>query len=137
MSARVLDGQSLATRMQEEIKPQVAAFTAQHGRPPGLAIVLVGDDPASHVYVNHKVKAGTHAGFRVDLERMPATASLDDVLSLVQRLNGSAVHDGILVQSPLPKAMGAGAEQRVFDAIAPEKDVDGLTLAYDSRANLN
>jgi len=60
MSARVLDGQALAVRMQrDEIGPQVKAFTAQHGRPPGLAIVLVGDDPASHVYVNHKVNAGT------------------------------------------------------------------------------
>ncbi|HZJ32918.1 MAG TPA: bifunctional 5,10-methylenetetrahydrofolate dehydrogenase/5,10-methenyltetrahydrofolate cyclohydrolase [Vicinamibacterales bacterium] len=128
MSARVLDGQALAVRMQrDEIGPQVKAFTAQHGRPPGLAIVLVGDDPASHVYVNHKVKAGTQAGFRVDLERMPAGASLDDVLALVQRLNVSPVHDGILVQSPLPKAMGAGAEQRVFDTIAVEKDVDGFS----------
>jgi methylenetetrahydrofolate dehydrogenase (NADP+)/methenyltetrahydrofolate cyclohydrolase len=128
MSARLLDGQSLATRMQrDEIGPQVKAFTSQHGRPPGLAIVLVGDDPASHVYVNHKVKAGTEAGFRVDLERMPATAALSDVLALVERLNGSAVHDGILVQSPLPKAMGAGAEQQVFDTIAVEKDVDGFS----------
>jgi methylenetetrahydrofolate dehydrogenase (NADP+)/methenyltetrahydrofolate cyclohydrolase len=113
--------------MQKEITPQVTAFAAQHGRPPGLAIVLVGDDPASHVYVNHKVKAGTQAGFRVDLERLPATASLDDVLALVERLNGSAAHDGILVQSPLPKAMGAGAEQKVFDTIAVEKDVDGFS----------
>jgi len=127
MSARVLDGQALANRMQRDIKPEVAAFAARHGRPPGLAIVLVGDDPASHVYVNHKVKAGTEAGFRVDLERLPATASLSDVLALVQRLNGSAVHDGILVQSPLPKAMGAGAEQQVFDTIAVEKDVDGFS----------
>ena len=127
MSARVLDGQGLANRMQEEIKPQVNAFTAEHGRPPGLAIVLVGDDPASHVYVNHKVKAGTVAGFRVDLERLPATASLSDVLALVERLNASAAHDGILVQSPLPKAMGSGAEQKVFDTIAVEKDVDGFS----------
>ena len=127
MTARVLDGQALATRMQQEIKPQIEAFTAQHGRPPGLAIVLVGDDPASHVYVNHKVKAGTHAGLRVDLERLPATASLSDVLALVQRLNASAAHDAILVQSPLPKAMGSGAEQKVFDTIAVEKDVDGFS----------
>ena len=127
MSARVLDGQGLADRMQRDIKPEVAAFATRHGRPPGLAIVLVGEDPASQVYVNHKVKAGTAAGFRVDLERMPATASLADVLGLVERLNRSDVHDGILVQSPLPKAMGAGAEQRVFDTIAAEKDVDGFS----------
>ena len=127
MSARVLDGQGLAERMQRDIKPEVAAFATRHGRPPGLAIVLVGDDPASQVYVNHKVKAGTAAGFRVDLERMPATASLADVLGLVTRLNGSDAHDGILVQSPLPKAMGAGAEQRVFDTIAVDKDVDAFS----------
>ena len=126
MAARVLDGQGLAARMQAEIKPQVEAFAAQHGRPPALAIVLVGDDPASQVYVRHKVQAGRDVGFRVDLERMPAAASLSDVLALVERLNASLVHDGILVQSPLPKAMGAGAEQRVFDTIAAEKDVDGF-----------
>ena len=100
--ARVLDGQALAARMQEEIKPEVAAFAKQHGRPPGLGIVLAGNDPASEVYVGHKVKAGTGAGFRVDLERLPATASLADALALVKRLNASPDHDGILVQSPLP-----------------------------------
>ena len=127
MTARTLDGQALATRMQEEIKPQVKSFVAQHGRPPGLAILLVGDDPASQVYVRNKVRAGGEVGFRVDLERMPATASLADVLGLVEKLNRSDAIDGILVQSPLPKAMGAGAEQRVFDTIAAEKDVDGFS----------
>jgi methylenetetrahydrofolate dehydrogenase (NADP+)/methenyltetrahydrofolate cyclohydrolase len=127
MSARTLDGQALAKSIQEEIRPEVAAFTAQHGRPPGLGIVLVGDDAPSEVYVRNKLKAGSEIGFRADLERLPASATLADTLALVERLNRSAVHDGILVQSPLPKAMGADAEQRIFDAIAPEKDVDGLT----------
>jgi len=127
MSARVLDGQALARAMQEEIRPEVAAFAAQHGRPPGLGIVLVGNDAASEVYVRNKLKAGSAIGFRTDLERLPASATLAEALALVDRLNRSNVHDGILVQSPLPKAMGPGAEQRVFDAIAPEKDVDGLT----------
>ena len=126
MTARVLDGQKLATTMQEEIKPEVAEFVRRNGRPPGLGIVLVGSDPASQVYVRNKVKAGGDVGFRVDLEGMPETATLDDVLGLVDRLNRSAVHDGILVQSPLPKAMGAGAQQRVFDTIAADKDVDGF-----------
>ena len=126
MTARVLDGQALATRMQEEIKPEVAAFARQYGRPPGLGIVLVGSDPASQVYVRHKVKAGGEVGFRVDLETMPESATLADVLGLVERLNQSPVHDGILVQSPLPKSMGAGAQQRVFDTIAADKDVDGF-----------
>jgi methylenetetrahydrofolate dehydrogenase (NADP+)/methenyltetrahydrofolate cyclohydrolase len=129
MSARVLDGQALAVRMQEEIKPEVAAFTKRYGRRPGLGIVLAGNDPASQVYVGHKVKAGTSAGFRVDLERLPETASLDDTLALVRRLNASPDHDGILVQSPLPKAMGRGAEQAVFDTIDPAKDVDGFGAA--------
>jgi methylenetetrahydrofolate dehydrogenase (NADP+) / methenyltetrahydrofolate cyclohydrolase len=126
MTARVLDGQALATRMQEEIKPQVREFVSKHGRPHGLGIVLVGDDPASQVYVRNKVKAGGDVGFRVDLERMRESATLGDVLALVERLNESPVHDGILVQSPLPKAMGAGAQQRVFDTIAADKDVDGF-----------
>ena len=127
MSARVLDGQALARAMQEEIRPEVAAFTSHHGRPPGLGIVLVGDNPASEVYVRNKLKTGSEVGFRADLERLPASATLADTLALVDRLNRSAVHDGILVQSPLPKAMGADAEQRVFDSISPGKDVDGLT----------
>ena len=126
MTARVLDGQALATRMQGEIKPQVAEFVTRYGRPPGLGIVLVGGDPASQVYVRHKVKAGGEVGFRVDLEQMPESATLDDVLGLVERLNQSPVHDGILVQSPLPKAMGPSAQQRVFDTIAADKDVDGF-----------
>jgi methylenetetrahydrofolate dehydrogenase (NADP+) / methenyltetrahydrofolate cyclohydrolase len=129
MSARVLDGQALAVRMQEEIKPEVAAFTKKHGRRPGLGIVLAGHDPASEVYVGHKVKGGTSAGFRVDLERLPESASLADALALVERLNASPDHDGILVQSPLPKGMGLGAEQAVFDTIDPAKDVDGFGAA--------
>ncbi len=141
MTARVLDGQALARTMQEEIRPEVAAFAAEHGRPPGLGIVLVGEDPASEVYVRNKLKAGADIGFRADVERLPASATLADTLALVDRLNRSAAHDGILVQSPLPKTMGADAEQRVFDTIAPEKDVDGLTpvnvgLLVQKRATL-
>jgi methylenetetrahydrofolate dehydrogenase (NADP+) / methenyltetrahydrofolate cyclohydrolase len=127
MSARMLDGQSLGRTIQEEIRPEVEAFRSEHGRPPGLGIVLVGDNPASEIYVRNKLKSGGDIGFRADLERLPASATLAETLALVDRLNRSNVHDGILVQSPLPKAMGPGAEQRVFDSIAPEKDVDGLT----------
>lgn len=112
--------------MREEIAPQVAAFARQHGRPPGLGIVLAGNDPASEVYVRNKLKAAGEIGYRADLERLPSTATIADTLALVERLNRSDVHDGILVQSPLPKGMGPGAQQRVFDAIAAEKDVDGF-----------
>jgi methylenetetrahydrofolate dehydrogenase (NADP+)/methenyltetrahydrofolate cyclohydrolase len=126
MSARILDGQAIAAAIRAEAAPAVQAFTSAAGRPPGLGIVLVGNDPGSEVYVRNKVKAGGDAGLWVDLQRLPATATLDEVLALVDRLNASAVHDGILVQSPLPAAMGKGASQRVFDAIDPRKDVDGF-----------
>jgi methylenetetrahydrofolate dehydrogenase (NADP+)/methenyltetrahydrofolate cyclohydrolase len=104
----------------------VQAFQSAAGRPPGLGIVLVGNDPGSEVYVRNKVKAGGEAGLWVDLQRLPETATLDELLRLVDRLNASSAHDGILVQSPLPAAMGKGASQRVFDAIDPAKDVDGF-----------
>lgn len=133
MTARLLDGQALARRIQQELVPQVADFTGRHGRPPGLAIVLVGQNPASEVYVRNKITAGGDVGFRADLERLPASASLADVLALVERLNRSDAHDGILVQSPLPLGLGPDAAARVFDAIAPDKDVDGFTPANVGR----
>ena len=126
MTARVLDGQALSATMREEIKPEVQAFVQAHGRPPGLGIVLVGEDPASHVYVRNKLKAAEDVGFYADCTRLAATSTLDDVLREVERLNTSDRHDGILVQSPLPKAMGPGAAQKVFDTIAVGKDVDGF-----------
>ena len=126
MTARLLDGRAIAAEIRESVVPDVHAFTARAGRPPGLGIVLVGDDPASDIYVRNKVRAGTESGLWVDLQRLPATAALEELLAVVHRLNTSEAHDGILVQSPLPAAMGRGAAQRVFDAIDPEKDVDGF-----------
>jgi len=104
----------------------VASFSSRAGRPPGLGIVLVGHDPASEIYVRGKLKSAGEAGLRADLERLPDTAALADLLALVDRLNRSDAHDGILVQSPLPAAMGEDAERRVFDVIDPRKDVDGF-----------
>jgi methylenetetrahydrofolate dehydrogenase (NADP+) / methenyltetrahydrofolate cyclohydrolase len=126
MRARVLDGVSVAQSLREEARPAVEAFRAKHGRAPGLALVLVGNDPASELYVGSKLKSAGETGLRADLERLPASASVDDVLAVVRRLNASDAHDGILVQSPLPHALGPDAERRVFDAIDPAKDVDGL-----------
>jgi len=126
MTARLLDGPTVAAAIRQAAQPEIAAFTAARGRPPGLAIVLVGDDPASEIYVGSKMKSGAEAGLRVDLERLPATASIEALLALVARLNASDAHDGILVQAPLPQAMGRHAAQRVFDAIDPAKDVDGF-----------
>jgi methylenetetrahydrofolate dehydrogenase (NADP+)/methenyltetrahydrofolate cyclohydrolase len=126
MTARILDGRAIAAGIRESVLPDVHAFTARVGRPPGLGIVLVGQDPSSEIYVRNKVRTGTESGLRVDLNRLSADAALADLMSLVERLNASDVHDGILVQSPLPSSMGKGAAQRVFDAIDPAKDVDGF-----------
>lgn len=126
MSARRLDGVAVATAIRAELGPAVAAFTARAGRRPGLGIVLVGNDPASEIYVGGKLKTAGEAGIRADLERLPASATLAELLAVVERLNASDAHDGILVQSPLPAAMGPDAERRVFDALDPAKDVDGF-----------
>ena len=133
MSARLLDGPSVASAIRESVLPDVTAFTAEAGRPPGLGIVLVGEDPSSEIYVRNKVKAGAETGLWVDLQRLPSTASLDELLALVARLNASDLHDGILVQAPLPAAMGKHAAQCVFDAIDPAKDVDGFHPANVGR----
>jgi methylenetetrahydrofolate dehydrogenase (NADP+)/methenyltetrahydrofolate cyclohydrolase len=126
MTATLLDGNAVAAAIRESVRPDVEAFTAAAGRPPGLGIVLVGDNAASEVYVRNKMRAGAGSGLLVDLQRLPGTATLDDLLALVDALNRSERHDGILVQAPLPASMGRGATQRVFDAIDPGKDVDGF-----------
>jgi methylenetetrahydrofolate dehydrogenase (NADP+)/methenyltetrahydrofolate cyclohydrolase len=126
MPARVLDGASVAAAIRASVAPDVQRFTAAAGRPPGLGIVLVGENPASEIYVRNKAKAGAESGLRVDVRRLPATAIVDQLLDLVRELNESREHDGILVQAPLPPEMGRGAAQRVFDAIDPAKDVDGF-----------
>ena len=127
MPARLLDGAALAKTIVDELRPRVASLTATLGRPPGLAVVLVGHDAGSEVYVRNKLRVAADLGVRADLERLPGTATIADTLGLVERLNRSRLHDGILVQSPLPPAMGPGAEQQVFDAIDPAKDVDGFS----------
>jgi methylenetetrahydrofolate dehydrogenase (NADP+)/methenyltetrahydrofolate cyclohydrolase len=91
-----------------------------------LAVVLAGSNPASEIYVRNKLKAVAAAGCRGELVRLGETASVDEALATVARLNAEPWVDGILVQSPLPAGMGPDAEQRVFDAILPEKDVDGF-----------
>jgi methylenetetrahydrofolate dehydrogenase (NADP+)/methenyltetrahydrofolate cyclohydrolase len=115
-----------ATRIREDVAPRIAAFTQRYGRPPGLAVVLAGDNPASEVYVRNKIKTVGSAGCRAELFRLAGSASLSEALALVQTLNADDAVDGILVQSPLPPGMGEEAEQRVFDAVDPAKDVDGF-----------
>jgi methylenetetrahydrofolate dehydrogenase (NADP+) / methenyltetrahydrofolate cyclohydrolase len=123
---RRLDGAALAAQIRAELVPRVASFTSAYHRPPGLAVVLAGNHPASEIYVRNKVKAVAEAGCRAELVRLDAMASVQDALNSVSRLNADDVIDAILVQSPLPEGMGADAEQRVFDALDPAKDVDGF-----------
>ena len=126
MTTRRLDGTAWAARLRAEVQPRVDAFQRQRGRPPGLAVVLAGEDPASEIYVRNKIATVAQHGCRGELHRLPATASPDEALALVRRLNEDDAVDGILVQSPLPTGMGDDAEQRVFDAVDPAKDVDGF-----------
>ncbi len=125
MSARILDGATLAATLREELRPRVAAFTARTGRPPGLGIILVGTHPPSEIYVRNKLKAASDIGCRADLLRLPDTASREQVVDAVRKLNESPAHDGILVQDPLPSQIGGS--QAVFDVIDAAKDVDGFT----------
>lgn len=126
MSARLLDGVAVGQAIRASVRPEVEAFTRAAGRPPGIALVLVGNDGGSELYVGSKLKSAGESGIRADLERLPETATVEELLQVVDRLNRSDVHDAILVQSPLPRAMGPDAERRVFDAIDPAKDVDGF-----------
>jgi methylenetetrahydrofolate dehydrogenase (NADP+)/methenyltetrahydrofolate cyclohydrolase len=115
-----------AARIRSDLTQRIAAFTQRHGRPPGLGVVLAGSNPASEVYVRNKIKTVNEAGCRGELFRLDQTASVGDALALVRTLNSDDAIDGILVQSPLPDGMGADAEQRLFDAVDPMKDVDGF-----------
>ena len=122
----LLDGTRVANAIRAEVAPRVVAFQGVRARPPALHIVLVGDDPASQIYVQNKERAGTNAGLRVNVHRLPATATIEVLLETVRALNADSECDGILVQAPLPAAIGKKGTERVFDAIDPAKDVDGF-----------
>ena len=123
MSADVLDGKRIAKEIQAEIKQRVEAFVEASGRVPVLAAVLVGDDPASQVYVRNKERACERAGIKSQLHRMPAESTTEEVLRLVCQLNEDPDVSGILVQLPLPSAVDT---QVVLDAVSPLKDVDAF-----------
>jgi len=125
-TARVLDGAAVANDIRAALAPSVRAFTERAGRAPGLALMLVGTDPSSEIYVRGKDKAGREAGLDVRIIRLPASTSIARILDSVRELNGADAIDGILVQSPLPPELGPDAERHVFDAIDPRKDVDGF-----------
>jgi methylenetetrahydrofolate dehydrogenase (NADP+) / methenyltetrahydrofolate cyclohydrolase len=127
MAARTIDGTAIAQRIRAELAEGVASFTGRTGRKPGLGIVLVGERPDSQIYVRNKLKAAGEVGIDAKLSALPADATLDEILSVVRTLNADSTTDGILVQSPLPGALGPGALQQIFDLIEPPKDVDGVT----------
>jgi methylenetetrahydrofolate dehydrogenase (NADP+)/methenyltetrahydrofolate cyclohydrolase len=124
MAAALIDGKVYAAALRERIAAAVAAFAAAAGRPPGLAVVLVGEDPASQVYVRAKGKAVLAAGMASFEHKLPETTGAAELIALVARLNADEAVDGILVQLPLPAAIDA---QAVIAAIDPAKDVDGFT----------
>src|SRR3954470_22140467 len=123
MTARIIDGKSIAAALRERVAAEVARLKRAHALTPGLAVVLVGNDPASEVYVRNKHTQTQAAGMASFEHRLPADVAEAELLALIAKLNrDSAVH-GILVQLPLPKTIQT---ERIINAIDPAKDVDGL-----------
>jgi len=123
MSATNIDGKGFAAEMRARIARQVAALRTQHGVTPGLAVILVGEDPASQVYVRNKGRQTVEAGMRSDEIRLPATTGEAELLARIAALNADPAVHGILVQLPLPDQIDT---RKVIEAIAPQKDVDGF-----------
>jgi methylenetetrahydrofolate dehydrogenase (NADP+)/methenyltetrahydrofolate cyclohydrolase len=123
MTAAIIDGAAVSSRVRDEVAAGVAALRARGGPQPGLATVLVGSDPASQVYVRNKNLATEKAGMRSFHTELPATTPQHELDALIQRLNEDPAVHGILVQSPLPEGLD---EQRAFGLVAPHKDVDGF-----------
>ena len=128
--ARVIDGKALAAGLRARIADQVATLKQSHGITPGLAVVLVGEDPASQVYVRSKGRATVEVGMKSFEHRLPPTAGQDELLELVHRLNGDGQVNGVLVQLPLPSQID---DKAVIDAIDPNKDVDGFHVVNAGR----
>ena len=120
---RIIDGKALSAAIKEEVREQVLSLEHQYGRKPCLCVIIVGENPASQVYVRNKVKAAAFTGMESRLEALPAETSEAALLDLIASLNADPAVDGILVQLPLPKHIN---EEKVIDAIAREKDVDGF-----------
>jgi methylenetetrahydrofolate dehydrogenase (NADP+) / methenyltetrahydrofolate cyclohydrolase len=133
MTATIIDGKAFAARLRLRIADLAAAFTASAGRKAGLAVVLVGEDPASQVYVRSKGKQTVEAGMASFEHKLPEATTQAELLTLVDRLNADPMVDGILVQLPLPKHLD---EQAVVERISPDKDVDGLTPTSTGRLAL-
>ncbi len=129
-SAHIIDGKAFALKLRENIAAKVPDFIKASGRKPGLAVILVGDDPASKVYVGSKGKATIAAGMNSFEHLLPANVAQEDLIALVKTLNDDDAVDGILVQLPLPDGLN---EQEVIAALDPDKDVDGLHVMNAGR----
>lgn len=123
MKAQLLDGKALAARMRTALADEVSALTEKHGRAPGLAVIIVGDDPASHVYVRNKKIGCEKVGIRSFSHELPADTSQQHLLGLISELNQDPKIDGILVQLPVPEHINP---ETIIEAIDPGKDVDGF-----------
>ena len=121
--ATLIDGKAISKIVRDEVTRGVEAFKAKYNRAPGLHVVLVGEDPASTVYVRNKEKAALEVGIAGQVHRLPASTTEEALLGLVKELNQSGEVDGIVVQFPVPKGL---RQQKVVEATAPSKDVDGL-----------
>ena len=128
--ARIIDGKAFAGALRARIAEEAGRLKAERGLTPGLAVVLVGEDPASQVYVRNKGEQTLAAGMHSETHRLPAETSQDDLLALVRRLNGDPKVHGVLVQLPLPGHIDTAT---VIAAIDPDKDVDGLTVTNAGR----
>ena len=124
--AVIVSGKALAEKIRGELKEKVTVFEKKHGYAPGLAVILVGDDPASHVYVNNKEKACLALGMKSEVRRLPVETTQKELLALVDEYNAREDIHGLLVQFPLPAHL---SQQAVLERIDPRKDVDGLTVA--------
>lgn len=123
MTAAIIDGKAISNLLRKEIAREVEEFRAETGITPGLAVILVGDDPASQTYVRNKERSTVKVGMYSEVHRLPAETSQQDLLNLVNELNNDPKIHGILVQLPLPRHID---ENTVIEAIAPGKDVDGF-----------
>ncbi|MEM6973488.1 MAG: bifunctional methylenetetrahydrofolate dehydrogenase/methenyltetrahydrofolate cyclohydrolase FolD [Pseudomonadota bacterium] len=126
MAATVIDGKAFAARVRGEVAGHVSRLKADHGITPGLAVVLVGENPASQVYVRNKGKQTVEAGMKSVEHKLDETTSEADLLAVVEQLNADPTIHGILVQLPLPDHIDA---EKVINTIAPEKDVDGFHIS--------
>ena len=123
MSAALIDGKSIAAKIRQEIKANVGKFTSNGERAPGIAVVLVGEDPASQVYVGYKKRACDEVGFHSESKTLPIDTTQDELLSIIDQYNQNPAIDGILVQLPLPEHIDT---ETVIERIHPDKDVDGF-----------